>query len=392
MPLTLSAAEKLSADLTSFVRSLYDTEEFIPLHIPLLGVKEAKAVAGAIESGMISTVGPQVGEFEEKLKELTGAGYVVASVNGTAALHLALITADVKPGDEVITQALTFVATANAISYCGAEPVFLDVDRGTMSLCPDAVAAFLDENAERSDNGAVINKRSGRRIAACLPMHTNGHPGDMLRLAEVCAKWDLPLIEDAAEALGSFRDGKHAGRVGRVATLSFNGNKIISTGQGGAVITDDAELAGRIRHIAAVAKEQHPWRFQHDQIGYNYRLPALNAALGIAQLERLPAFLESKRILAQEYTKWFEAQGLEPVREPEGAKSNFWFNAFFTEGAKMRDAVLEATNKAGVMTRPFWDPMNTLRQYQHCHCDELTNTKWLFDRLINVPSTPRVPK
>jgi perosamine synthetase len=384
------AAEALADDLVAFVRQLYATDAFIPLHVPILGKAEAQAVAQVVESGMISTVGECVGDFEAGLVKATGAAHAIATINGTAALHLALKGVGVGPGDEVITQALTFVATANAVRYCGADPVFIDVDLDTMGLSADAVEAFLAEHAEVGPDGTPINGTTGRPIRACLPMHTNGHPGDMERLGAVCERWGLPLVEDAAEALGSYRNGRHAGLSGRCATLSFNGNKIISTGQGGAIITDDAELARRLRHLAATAKKSHPWRYEHDEIGYNYRLPALNAALGVAQLDRLPELLASKREIAQAYIAWFEARGLIPIREPENASANFWFNAFLTDSPEARDTVLARTNAQGVMTRPLWDPLNTLPPYKTCQYGPLPNTQWLYERLVNVPSTPRI--
>lgn len=382
--------EATADDLVAFVRKLYATEDFIPLHVPTLGSAEARAVADVVEGGMISTVGARVAEFEAGLAAFTGAAHAVATINGTAALHLALRGVGVGPGDEVITQALTFVATANAIRYCGADPVFLDVDRDTMGLSADAVEAFLEEHTKTGPDGAPINRATGRTIRACLPMHTNGHPGDMERLAAVCARWGLPLVEDAAEALGSIRDGRHTGLAGRCGTLSFNGNKIISTGQGGAIITDDADLAQRLRHLAATAKCSHPWRYAHDEVGYNYRLPALNAALGVVQLERLPSLLASKREIAESYIAWFEARGLTPFREPQGARASYWFNAFLTHSPEERDTVLTRTNEQGVMTRPLWDPLNTLPPYRTCQCGPLPNTQWLYERIVNVPSTPRI--
>lgn len=386
--LTKTNAQELAGALLAFVREQYQTDSFIPLHAPTLGAAEARLVAKTVESGMISTVGPQVGAFEAQLAEYTGAAHVMATINGTSALHLGLLAVGVEPGDEVITQALTFVATANAIRYCNAEPVFLDVDRATMGLSPDALERFLNEHADRDDSGTAINKTSRRRIRACLPMHTNGHIGDVTRLADICDRWGLTLVEDAAEALGSWCDGKHAGRSGRCGTLSFNGNKIISTGQGGALITDDSALAGRIRHLAAVAKQSHAWRYMHDEVGYNYRLPALNAALGTAQLARLPEFLEKKRALAEAYIAWFESYGVEPVREPAKTLSNYWFNAFLTDGLDERDTVLQITNEHGVMTRPLWDPLNKLPPFRSCQTDSLECTQWLYQRLVNVPSSP----
>lgn len=381
-------AYEIADALVAFVRERYRTEDFIPLHAPTLGPAEARAVAEAVESGMISTVGPQVGTFEAQLAEFTGAAHAVATINGTAALHLGLLAVGLEPREEVITQALTFVATANAIRYCGADPIFVDVDRDTMGLSPEALLAFLKAYADRDDSGAVINKTTRRRIRACLPMHTNGHVGQINRLAEICDHWGLALIEDAAEALGSWRDGLHAGRTGRCGTLSFNGNKIISTGQGGAVITDDVNIASRIRHLAATAKQPHGWRYTHTEIGYNYRLPALNAALGSAQLARLPGFLDNKRILAQDYISWFEGRGITPIREPDGASSNFWFNAFLTDGNDARDIILERTNAQGVMTRPLWDMLNTLPAFRHHQAADLSNSQWLYERMVNVPSSP----
>lgn len=383
-----ASTRDLSRALADFVRAQYQTNDFIPLHAPTLGSAEARAVAEVVEGGMISTVGPQVGAFEAQLADYTGAAHVIAMINGTAALHLGLLGVGLAPGEEVITQALTFVATANAIRYCNAEPVFVDVDRGSMGLSPDALQAFLDAHAARDDNGAAINKISRRRIRACLPMHTNGHVGEIKRIAEICDRWGIALVEDAAEALGSWRDGIHAGRTGRCGTLSFNGNKIIATGQGGAVITDDAELAARVRHLAATAKQPHPWRYTHNEVGYNYRLPALNAALGIVQLARLPQFLESKRELAEAYIAWFENIGIEPVREPSGACSNYWFNAFFAVDLTARDNILKFTNERGVMTRPLWDMLQTLPAFGGCRTDSLHNTCWLYERLVNVPSSP----
>jgi len=382
------SAQNLADALVGFVRKQYRSDAFIPLHAPTLGSAEARAVAQTVESGMISTVGAQVAEFEARLAEYTGAAHVIATINGTAALHLGLLAVGLQPGEEVITQSLTFVATANAIRYCGAAPVFVDVDRSTMGLSPDAVETFLETHAAHDDDGAVINKITGRRIRACLPMHTNGHIGEILRIAAICDKWDLSLVEDAAEALGSWREGVHAGRTGRCGTLSFNGNKIISTGQGGAIMTDDGELAARLRHLAATAKQPHPWRYIHDEVGYNYRLPALNAALGVAQMARLPEFLANKRALAGAYISWFESLGLTPVREPEGARSNYWFNAFLTDGVEARDIVLERTNAQGVMTRPLWDMLNTLPAFRHYHAADLSNSQWLYERLVNVPSSP----
>ncbi|MCC5865167.1 MAG: LegC family aminotransferase [Wenzhouxiangella sp.] len=369
------------------VRSEYRTDEFIPLHAPLIGRREREVVMETLETGFVSSVGRHVGDFEQAVADYTGSPYAVATVNGTAALHMCLILAGVEANDEVITQSITFVATCNAIRYCKAVPVLVDIDRSTLGMCPDALAAWLEDNAELADDGSCRNRQTGRRIRACVPMHNFGHPVRIERLAEVCERWGLVMIEDAAESLGSFYRGRHTGRFCRLAAISFNGNKIITTGGGGMILTDDEAVARRAKHLTTTAKQPHPWLYIHDETGYNYRLPALNAALGCAQMERLLSFVERKRELAGRYAEWFQATDYPFVHEPEGARSNYWFNAFLCRDRAERDQVLEQTNQAGVMTRPVWTPMHTLNLFQDCPTGPMPNADWLNDRLVNIPSS-----
>lgn len=372
--------------LVGFVREIYQTDAFIPLHEPRFGGNEKRYLNDVIDSTFVSSVGPYVGEFERKIAEYCGAKHAVATVNGTAALHIALRLAGVRPGDEVVTQAATFVATCNAIVYCGAEPVFVDIDAATLGLAPDALAEFLERGCERRD-GAVYNKTSGRRVAACLPMHVFGHPCDMVGLLKVCESYGMPVVEDAAEALGSRIGERHCGTLGRLGVLSFNGNKILTTGGGGMILTDDDELARQAKHLTTTAKLAHAWKFEHDQVAYNYRMPNLNAALGLAQLEQLPAFVESKRALAGRYLGWARANGAEIFQEPAGARSNYWLNALLLDDAAQRDAFLEYSNARGVMTRPLWSLMSCLPMYRHCQTDGLSQSRRLAERLVNLPSS-----
>lgn len=377
----------IARHLTEFVRSIYGTEEFIPLHAPRFEGNEEKYVLDAIQSGFVSTVGVHVQEFERRIAEFTGAKHAVATVNGTAALHAAMLVGGVNRGDEVITQAVTFVATCNAIRYCGADPVFVDVSRRTLGMCPESLAELLETHAEVRDDGLCWNRTTGRVMRACVPMHNFGHPVEIDAIKEICDRWRITLIEDAAESLGSFYRGRHTGLVGTHAAISFNGNKIITTGGGGMIITDDDEVARKARHITTTAKRPHAWLYIHDELGYNYRLPALNAALGCAQAEVLPEFVARKRALAERYAAWFEAQEYQFMLEPNDARSNYWINAFFVSDREERDCVLEYTNASGVMTRPIWTPMHTLDMFSDCLRADLPNTEWLDDRLVNVPSS-----
>ena len=378
--------DTLARSLIDFVRTEYGTDDFIPLHIPRLGGRERDLVADAVESSFVSSVGRYGAEFEEAVAKYTGAPFAIALMNGTAALHLCLVLAGVQRDEEVITQAMTFVATCNAISYCHAHPVLVDIERPGLGMSPDSLEHWLENNAERGDDGVCRNRYTGRVIRACVPMHSFGHPVRIERIAEICRRFGLVLIEDAAESLGSFYRGEHTGLVGDLAALSFNGNKIITTGGGGMILTRDEALAEHARHLSTTAKVAHRWEYFHDEVGYNYRMPALNAALGCAQMEALPAFVEAKRALAERYRDWFAQSDYEFVTEPDGARSNYWLNAFFARDRAERDHWLALTNDAGVMTRPVWVPMNELPAFADCQAASLETSQWVADRLINLPS------
>ena len=369
------------------VRNIYNSDEFIPLHEPRFMGNEKEYILKTIDSTFVSSVGEYVNEFENKVSEYTGAKYAIATVNGTAALHVSLLLADVEPDTEVLTQSLTFVATCNAIRYCCAAPVFIDVDRSTLGLCPESLEAFLGQHCEMRDDGRCWNKTSDRRVAACLPMHTFGFPVRLDEIKRICDRYNIELVEDAAESLGSRYKGRHTGCIGRVSSFSFNGNKIVTTGGGGMILTNDEALAKRCKHITTTAKIPHRWAFDHDETGFNYRLPNLNAALGVAQMESLPEFLKSKRRIANQYQEWGTKHGLHFVKEPPETTSNYWLNVAITQGWRERDAMLEATNDNNVMTRPAWTPMHLLTINQDCQHGDMTNTNWLFDRIVNVPSS-----
>lgn len=361
-------------------------EGFIPLHRPVFEGNERQYLVDCIDSNFVSSVGARVTEFEQQVATFTGARFAVATVNGTAALHVALELAGVERDDEVITQALTFIATCNALSYTGAHPVFVDVDRDTMSMSPDALRRFLELHAE-SRKGQLWNKTSGRRIVACVPMHTFGLPGRIEEIAQICEAWGLVLVEDAAESLGSYVGKRHTGTFGQLATLSFNGNKVITTGGGGMIITNDEELAKRAKHLTTTAKVPHPYEFVHDQVGYNYRLPNLNAALGCAQMERLPQFLDIKAQVAAQYAAFFDSIGITFARSREGTQANYWLNAIVLDSLDERNAFLTYTNSKDVMTRPIWRLMTSLEMFKHCQHDGLENSIWLEERVVNLPSS-----
>ena len=373
-----------------FVREIYnESEGFIPLHEPRFRGNEKKYVNDCIDSTFVSSVGKYVNMFEEKIAEYTGAKYAVAAVNGTAALHIALLLSGVKRNDEVITQSLTFVATANAISYTGASPVFVDVDKDTFGLSPQKLSEWLELNVEVKNIGDVkkaVNKDTGKVVSACVPMHTFGHPCRIDEIIEICDKYNIAVIEDAAESLGSYYKNKHTGTFGKFGTLSFNGNKTITTGGGGMILTDDIHLAKIAKHITTTAKVPHKWEFVHDMRGFNYRLTNIAAALGVAQIEQLPGFIESKRKLAKDYSLFFDNMDINFINEPENARSNYWLNAVLLKDREERDEFLEFTNDNGVMTRPVWELMNRLPVYKSCQTGDLTNSEWLADRIVNIPS------
>lgn len=372
---------------THFVRELYSTNEFIPLHEPRFIGNEKKYVLDTIDSTFVSSVGAYVNEFERKVADYTGAKYAVATVNGTSALHMALLLAGVLPNEEVVTQSLTFIATCNAINYCGAKPIFVDVEKNTLGMSPDSLLEYLEENTELNSEGVCCNRITGRVVRACVPMHTFGHPTRIKEIKQVCDKFNISLVEDAAESLGSFQNGLHTGRIGKLAAISFNGNKIITTGGGGMILTDDDALALKAKHITTTAKVPHRWEFVHDQMAYNYRLPNLNAALGCAQMESLPNFVKAQRTIANEYEAWAREKGVMFVEEPTGAIANYWLNAFILEDRKELEAFLSITNDNGIMTRPAWKPMHQLGVYQNCLQGDLSNTEWLADRVVNIPSS-----
>mgnify|MGYP001081779791 CR=1 FL=1 len=370
-----------------FVQDLYGTRDFIPLHAPRFIGNEKKYLIETIESTFVSSVGEFVDRFELSVAEYTGAKYAIATVNGTSALHIALILAGVQKDHEVITQSLTFVATCNAIRYCGGTPVFVDVDKATLGLSAKSLEDFLQEHAEIRNDGLCWNNGSNKIISACLPMHTFGFPVDLDAIKNVCDKYNIALVEDAAESLGSLYKEKHTGIIGKTATLSFNGNKIITTGSGGMILTNDEALAKRAKHITTTAKIPHQWEFDHDETGYNYRLANLNAALGLAQMESLPDFLKSKRKINHTYQQWGDEQGMKFIREPENCKANYWLNVVLTENLQQRNQMLQQTNSMNVMTRPVWTPMHQLLMNQNCQKYNLINTEWLHNRLVNVPSS-----
>lgn len=380
----------MSDQLIRFVRDIYGTTEFIPLHAPVFLGREREYVTDTIDSTFVSSVGKYVDQFEQDMASYTGATRAVATVNGTAALHIALKLAGVEAGDLVITQPLTFVATCNAIVYCNAEPVFIDVERSTLGLSPNAMENWLEDNA-RLDKDGICRTRDGNKVVrACVPMHTFGHPADLDGLLSVTRRWNIALVEDAAESLGSFYKGKHTGTFGTSGTLSFNGNKIMTTGGGGMILASE-KLADRAKHLTTTAKASHSYEYIHDELGYNYRLPNLNAALGCAQLEQLESFIAAKRALAENYELLFKGSEFEFIKEPEGCRSNYWLNAVICEDKAHRDELLETTNQQGVMTRPIWALMNHLNMYQNCRHGGLVNAEWLEERVVNLPSSVVAP-
>lgn len=374
------------SEIVDVIRDVYGVPAGpIPLHAPVFGGNESAYVQKTIESTFVSSVGEYVSEFEQRLCAVTGATFAIATVNGTTALQIAMLLAGVKPGDMIVSQSLSFVATPNAAAHAGATTAFVDVDRETLGLSPGALAAFLEAQAEKREGGAY-HRETGKRIAAVVPMHTFGHPCNMMGILEVAAEWGIPVIEDAAESLGSRYQGRGCGTLGLLGTLSFNGNKIVTTGGGGAILTNDPELARRGKHLTTTAKKPDRWRFMHDEVGYNFRLPNLNAALGVAQLERLDTFIADKRELAAQYRDRFTAMGIEFVSEPANSRSIYWLCAILAKDEAERDAILVATNDAGVMTRPVWEPLHTLPMYADCPRGPLPVTLDIAARLVNIPS------
>ncbi|WP_426448482.1 LegC family aminotransferase [Siccibacter colletis] len=375
--------------IISFIRDVYKTDEFIPLHAPTFQGNEKKYVLDTLESTFVSSVGKYVDDFERKMEVYTGTARAVATVNGTAALSAALYLAGVKRGDLVVTQALTFVATCNALFHLGAEPVFIDVSRVSLGLCPVALDNWLEENAQLTEQECV-HKKTRQVIRAAVPMHTFGHPVELDELIAVCNKWHIALVEDAAESLGSFYKGKHTGTLGDYGALSFNGNKIITTGGGGMVFCKTTESGTRAKHVTTTAKVPHPYEFYHDEPGFNYRMPNLNAALGCGQVERLESFLEQKRKIAQGYETFFAGSEYSFVREPEYAQSNYWLNAVICDSDEARNDLLTHLNEAKVMARPIWKLMHRLPMFADAMRDDLAVSEFIEARLVNLPSSPTI--
>ncbi|TVR29483.1 MAG: LegC family aminotransferase [Spirochaetaceae bacterium] len=391
----LSTTSKLESALVAFIREqLFTGHDSVGLHEPSFSGREREYVVDAIDSTFVSSVGQYVDAFEKTVASFTGAARAVATVNGTAALHTALHLLGVQPGDEVLTQPLTFVATANAVRYCGACPVFVDIDYDTLGLSPDAVAQFLQQYGEPQTGERPRNRSTGRRIAACLPMHSYGFPLRIAELVSACADWGIPVIEDAAESLGSFVGQTHTGLFGELGVLSFNGNKTVTTGGGGMIITRDSALADRAKHITTTAKVAHRWEYVHDELGFNYRMPNLNAALGCAQLEQLDQKLAKKRRIAAAYSEFFARRewsnaGYQLMVEREGTRANYWLNTLLCPDRAARDALLQYTNDNGVMTRPAWELMYRLPEYRGSLNGGCPVAEDIGERLVNLPSSPR---
>ncbi len=375
--------------IIDFIKQTFNTNDFIPLHEPRFIGNEKKYLNDCIDSTFVSSVGKYVDTFEKEFAKTVGSKFAIATVNGTAALHISLLLADVKKDDEVITQPLTFIATCNAISYIGAKPVFIDVDLDTMGMSPDSLRDFLEKNCKIHQN-RCINKTTGNTVKACVPMHTFGHPCKIEEIKEICDNWNITLVEDSAESLGSYYKNKHTGTFGKIGAFSFNGNKIITSGGGGVIVTDDETLAKRAKHLTTTAKVPHPYEYVHDEIGYNYRLPNINAALLVAQLENLDKFLESKRELSNIYEEFFNDRDIKFIKEPENSRSNYWLQAVLLDNEEQRNRFLEFTNNNGVMTRPIWRLMNELEIFKDCQSANLKNAKHLEERIVNIPSSVRI--
>jgi perosamine synthetase len=376
-------------EFIDFVKEVYGTKKNIPLHEPKFIGNEKKYLNQCIDTTYVSSVGKFVDQFEEKIAKYTGAKYAIATTNGTSAIHISLILAGVEEDNEVITQPLNFVASCNAISYCNAEPIFIDVDRDTMGLSPSALKSFLDKNTTVK-NKQCINNKTNKIIKACLPMHSYGHPCRIDEIKKICDEYYIFLIEDAAESVGSFYKNKHTGTFGELGAMSFNGNKIVTAGGGGCIITNNEVLAKKAKHLTTTAKVSHKWDFNHNMVGYNYRMPNLNAALLVAQLEKLNDFITNKRNLANKYEAFFKDTDYNFFKEPKNSKSNYWLNSIILKDKHQRDKFLEETNFNGVMTRPIWILMNKLPMFKDAQCADLKNSEWLDERVVNIPSSVRL--
>lgn len=382
-------SDSIWIDIAEKIKALAPEKELLPLHEPTFTGNELNYVTDCIKTGWVSSVGKYVDEFEKMLAEFTGVKRAVAVVNGTAALHIALKIAGVQPNDEVLIPSLTFVATGNAVTYCGAIPHFVDISRSTLGLDPFKLEDYLRDITEFKNNQCV-NKNTGRIIRAVVPMHTFGHPVDIDPLLDVCKKYNIVIVEDAAESLGSYYKGIHTGNFGKVSAMSFNGNKIITTGGGGAILTNDEKLADYAKHLTTTAKVPHRWRYEHDDIGYNYRMPNLNAALGCAQLENLNNFIENKRNQVANYNTIIkDYQGINLFQEPSFAKSNYWLQTFIIDQSIYSlDIVIQTLNSTGVISRPIWTPLHKLKPFETSPKGDLMITNELEHQVVNIPSSP----
>ncbi len=375
--------------IVGFIKGLYPQMDPVLLHRPEFLGNEKAYLNECIDTKYVSYVGRFVVAMEDKIKELTGACHAVAMVNGTAALHMALHALGIGPGDEVITQALTFAASAAGIAHSGAKPAFVDVDRDTMGMSPESLRGFLETKTARR-NGILVDIANGRTVKAVMPVHIFGHPVKVEAIKAVCDEYDLILVEDAAESLGSYRAGKHTGTFGHAGILSFNGNKLVTTGGGGMLITDDASVAERARYVSTTAKRPHAWEFYHDEVGYNLRMPSLNAAVGYAQLEYFDKIVANKRETAMKYHEFFSSLGIATFKEPDDCISNYWLNAIMLESRAERDEFLKYTNDRKVQTRPIWTLLNKLPPYEGCTRVDLPNAEWFEERVVNIPSSVRL--
>ena len=378
-------------EIVDFIQSVYPGQSYIPLHAPVFRGNEQKYVLDTIETTIVSSVGAYVEKFEQMVCDYTGAKYAVATVNGTSALHMCLLLTGVQSDDLVITQALSFVATSNAIKYTGADPLYIDIDLDTLGMSPSALEKYLSESTKADQKtGQRVDLKSGKRIAACVPMHTFGFPAAIDQLSEICKEYQIPLIEDSAESLGSAFKNRHTGTFGLMGVFSFNGNKTITSGGGGMIITNDETLAKRAKHLTTQAKIPHSWEYYHDQLGYNYRCPNINAALACAQMEQLESFVLNKRETAELYMKFFKnRKDAEFLEEPKGSRANYWLNSILFPSKKERDDFLKYSNERLVMARPVWQLLNRLPMYMNCRCEDLSNSIDVEGRLVNIPSSVR---
>jgi perosamine synthetase len=374
-------------NIVDFIQETYGTKEFLPLHEPRFIGNEKKYINEAIDSTFVSSVGKYVIEFEEMMAKFVGSKYAIATSNGTSALHIGLKLVGVDENAEVITQPLTFIATANAIAYCNAQPIFVDVDKDTLGLSAEKLETFLEASTFMNEKNECINKTTNKVIKACVPMHTFGHACKIDEIVAICDKYNIAVVEDSAESLGSYYKGQHTGTFGKVGIFSFNGNKIITTGGGGMIVTDDEALAKRAKHITTTAKVPHPYEYIHDEVGYNYRLTNLAAAMGVGQMESLEFFIGKQRELASEYKEFFKDADIEFIEEPKDSTSNYWLNAVILKDKKTRDEFLKYTNDNGVMTRSIWRLMNKLEMFKDAQCGDLSNAEWLEDRVVNISSS-----